>query len=152
MARMRHPSTLRSTMPLSATTAQPATPSRAGHSEWPGRASSTLLNQAPDILAPQRYAKRSSRGFGESSGLRYSRHGRGLVRFTLDDGEALTVPDEGLRRIYDSLWEISQEPGAVSTAALVIDESPLSPYVSRPVALTAAQRAVFRKALEQPHV
>lgn len=71
----------------------------------------------------------------------------GSVTFTLDGGERLVVPDDALRRIYDSLWEISREPGAVSTAALIIDMSRLPPYARRPVELTGPQSAVLRQAV-----
>jgi len=76
----------------------------------------------------------------------------GSVRFTLDDGETLVVPDDELRRMYESLWAMSREPGAISTAALVMDVSRLSPYGPRSVKLTTAQSAVFRKAVALLHV
>jgi hypothetical protein len=76
----------------------------------------------------------------------------GSVRFTLDDGETLIVPDDELRRIYESLWAMSRQPGAISTAALVMDVSRLSPFGPRSVELTAPQSAVFRKALALLHV
>jgi hypothetical protein len=61
------------------------------------------------------------------------------VRFALDDGEMLNAD---LRRIYDSLWEISDEPGAVSTAAIVVDVSRLRAYaVPRRVERPAERRA-----------
>jgi hypothetical protein len=75
----------------------------------------------------------------------------GSVSFTLDDGDMLRVPDEDLRQIYESLWKISHEPGAVSTAALVMDVSRLHPYARVPVALTAPQTAVLRKAVALLH-
>ena len=76
----------------------------------------------------------------------------GSVRFTLDDGETIIVPDDELRRIYESLWAMSNEHGAISTAALVMDVSRLSPYGTRSVELTIPQSAVFRKAVALLHV
>jgi hypothetical protein len=76
----------------------------------------------------------------------------GSVRFTLDDGETIIVPDDELRRIYESLWSMSHEHGAISAAALVMDVSRLSPYGPRTVELTTPQSTVFRKALALLHV
>jgi hypothetical protein len=39
-----------------------------------------------------------------------------LVKFTLDDGEPLSLPDENLRGIYDALWRRSGEPNALAPA------------------------------------
>jgi len=75
----------------------------------------------------------------------------GSVTFKLDDGETLIVPDDELRRLYDSLWEISDDAGAVSTAALVMDVSRLHAYARRPVELTSQQTAVLRKAAALLH-
>jgi hypothetical protein len=71
---------------------------------------------------------------------------RGLVSFTLDDGDTLPVRDENLRRVYETLWELAKEPGAVSTAALLMDARRLDPFVRKPISLTAPQSAVLRKA------
>jgi hypothetical protein len=73
---------------------------------------------------------------------------RGLVSFTLDDGGTLAIPDEDLRGIYELLWELAKEPGAVSTAALVMDARRLHPYIRQPIDLTTPQSAVLRKAVE----
>jgi hypothetical protein len=69
------------------------------------------------------------------------------VSFALDDGGTLTILDEDVQQIYDSLWEISDEPGAVSTAALMMSMSRLRPYARVPVGLTSPQSAVLRKAV-----
>ena len=76
----------------------------------------------------------------------------GSVRFTLDNGETIIVPDDELRRIYESLWAMNHEQGAISTAALVMDVSRLSPYGPRSVDLTHPQSTVFRKAVALLHV
>jgi hypothetical protein len=69
------------------------------------------------------------------------------VTFVLDDGETLPVPDENLRRVYDLLWDLRKEPGAVSTAALIMDAQRLDPFARRPIALTTPQSVVLRKAV-----
>jgi len=76
----------------------------------------------------------------------------GSVSFTLDHGETIIVPDDELRRIYESLWAMSHEPGAISTAAVVMDVSRLSPYGPRSVDLKHPQSTVFRKAVALLHV
>jgi hypothetical protein len=51
----------------------------------------------------------------------------GSVSFTFDDGGTLIVLDEDVRQVYDSLWGISGEPGAVATAAYLMSMSRLRP-------------------------
>ena len=70
----------------------------------------------------------------------------GSVKFTLDDGTTLAVAEGHLRQVYELLWNLAKEPGAVSTAALVMDARRLHPYVRQPIALTTPQSAVLRKA------
>jgi hypothetical protein len=60
----------------------------------------------------------------------------GSVSFTLDDGETLGVADEDLRRVYDVLWDLAKEPGAVSTAVLLMDAGRLRPFARMPISLT----------------
>jgi hypothetical protein len=62
-------------------------------------------------------------------------------------GDTLSVLDEDIERVHDSLWEICGEPGAVSTDALMMSMSRLRPYARVPVALTFRQSAVLRKAV-----
>lgn len=69
------------------------------------------------------------------------------IRFALDDGETLYVPDEDLRPVYEVLWDLAKEPGAVSTAALVMDARRLHPFHRQPIELTTTQSAVLRKAV-----
>jgi len=83
--------------------------------------------------------------------LRYSGMAGGSVSFTLDDGGTLEVPDADLRGIYDLLWELAKEPGAVSTAALLMDAWRLRPFTRRPIALTTPQSSVIRKAVARLH-
>jgi hypothetical protein len=75
----------------------------------------------------------------------------GSVNFTFDDGETLSVPDEDLRRVYDALWDLAKEPGAVSTAALLMDTWRLDPFTRRPISLTTSQSAVLRKTVALLH-
>jgi hypothetical protein len=69
------------------------------------------------------------------------------VRFTLEDGEALVIPDDELRRVYEELWQLAPRPGAVSTAALVHAVLLQSEFTRPPIELTAPQSAVLREAL-----
>jgi hypothetical protein len=71
----------------------------------------------------------------------------GSVSFTFDDGDAVSVPQGDLRRVYDALWDLAKGPGAVSTAALLMDAWRLHPFVRKPIALTTSQSAVLRRAL-----
>ena len=73
----------------------------------------------------------------------------GSVSFTLDDGEKLRVPDADLQRVYDMLWDLAKEPGAVSTAALLKDTWQQQPFARSPISLTTPQSAVLRKAIAQ---
>jgi hypothetical protein len=75
----------------------------------------------------------------------------GSVTFALDDGETLSLADEDLRPIYDALWGLAPESGAVSTAVLLKDAWRLSPFARKPIALTTPQGAVLRKAISLLH-
>jgi hypothetical protein len=76
----------------------------------------------------------------------------GSVSFTLDDGETLLVPDQDLRRVYETLWDLSAQPGAVSTAALLLEASRIQEFMRGRIELTTPQSAVLRKAVELLHV
>jgi hypothetical protein len=73
----------------------------------------------------------------------------GSIRFMLGDGEALIVPERDLRPVYERLWELASEPGAISTAALLMDASRQSELSRTTIALTPPQGAVLAKALKQ---
>jgi hypothetical protein len=77
--------------------------------------------------------------------------GGGSVSFTLDGGETLTVPDEDWSGVYEGLWGLSKEPGAVSTATLMMDARRLLPFHRR-IDLTRPQSVVLRKAVALLHV
>ena len=69
-----------------------------------------------------------------------------FISFTLNDGTTMIVPAPDWRRIYERLWDLSPEPGAVSTAALLLEASRLR--LRRPVELTSAQSEVLRRAVD----
>jgi hypothetical protein len=71
----------------------------------------------------------------------------GSVSFTLDDGETLAVADDDLRCVYDALWDLAKEPGAVTTAALLMDAGRRSPFARLPISLTSPQSSALRKAV-----
>ena len=72
---------------------------------------------------------------------------RGSVSFTLDDGGTLTVLDRDVQHVYEALWGISGEPGAVTTAAYLVSQSRVRPYARLRVGLTTPQSAALRKAV-----
>ena len=73
--------------------------------------------------------------------------GSASVRFTLDDGETLVVADEDIGRIYELLWGLAHEAGAVFTAALLIEASRTSEYACTPIKPTPPQSAALREAV-----
>lgn len=75
----------------------------------------------------------------------------GSVRFILDDGTALDVPAPDVRRLYELLWQLSEERGAVSTAAVLIGASRGSASPRTHVELTSPQSAVLREAVAMLH-
>ena len=70
-----------------------------------------------------------------------------VVEFRLPDGTWLTVPDSKLRRVYEALWDLSETPGAVSTAALLIDEGHRLPRNRHEVELDHRQADALRQAV-----
>jgi gamma-glutamyl:cysteine ligase YbdK (ATP-grasp superfamily) len=71
----------------------------------------------------------------------------GRVRFLLDNRETLVVADEDLRRVYDQLWRLAPQAGAVSTAAVVHAALRRSESALDLIELTATQSAVLRQAV-----
>lgn len=61
------------------------------------------------------------------------------VEFRLSDGTYLTVSDADTRGIYEALWDISDHTGAISTAALLIDEGRKRDRYRYPIRLNLAQ-------------
>jgi hypothetical protein len=70
----------------------------------------------------------------------------GPVRFTLDDGEVLTLPEDDLQEIYELLWRLAPKPGSVSTAALIRGAMQAS-ILGAPIALDRNQSAAMREAI-----
>jgi len=64
--------------------------------------------------------------------------------FRLAGGEFVRLDSDELRAVYDELWVLEGEPGAVTTAALVIHA--LRTTGTAPVELDERQSAVFRLA------
>jgi hypothetical protein len=54
------------------------------------------------------------------------------VRLKLVDGTTVIVERDDLRRVYEGLWTLSNAPGAVSTAALLLDEGGNTAATRRP--------------------
>jgi len=71
----------------------------------------------------------------------------GPVRFTLDGGETLTVSEKDVPRVYDRLWQLAPQPGAITTAAALHAAAQQSEFSRRPVELTATQAAMLRQAI-----
>jgi hypothetical protein len=69
------------------------------------------------------------------------------VQFRLSDGTFLIVQDSDLRRIYEELWDISDHHGAISTAALLIDEARKYGPHHYPIELNAAQSEALKEAV-----
>lgn len=67
------------------------------------------------------------------------------VEFRLDDGTKLLVPIADLRPIYEALWDLSNVPGAISTAALLMDEGHKLARYRYPVELNRPQSDVLRQ-------
>jgi hypothetical protein len=70
-----------------------------------------------------------------------------VIDFRLSDGTSLRVQDEQLRQIYQALWDLSDVPGAISTAAMLMHEGNQSARFRHPIELNAAQGDVLRQAL-----
>ena len=71
-----------------------------------------------------------------------------FVEFRLTDGTSLLVPEAELRHLYEVLWDLSDTPGAVSTAALLMDEARKYARYRHPVELTVAQGNALRQAAD----
>ena len=70
------------------------------------------------------------------------------VEFRLSDGTSRLVQEADLRRIYEELWDLSDHHGAISTAALLIDEARnYGRYRSYPIELNADQSEALREAI-----
>jgi hypothetical protein len=72
----------------------------------------------------------------------------GSVHFVLADDESLIVPGGDVRRVYEMLLDLCAQPGALSTAALLIDASRL-PDTSGAIHLTSPQSSALRQVVAQ---
>jgi len=72
----------------------------------------------------------------------------GPVHFTLDDGARLLVPADELRTIYDLLWDLAPEPGAISTAAVLLEAARARSGRRPSVELTDTQSTALRRAVD----
>jgi hypothetical protein len=70
----------------------------------------------------------------------------GPVRFNLDDGELLTLAGSELSEVYEQLWKIAPQKGAISVAAM-IRVSVRSKLMGSPVDLNEPQSAAMREAV-----
>lgn len=70
------------------------------------------------------------------------------VYFDLADGTALTVERDDIRRVYDELWRLSKVPGAVSTAALLLDGAGRHSRHRYRIDLNRVQSAALRSAID----
>jgi hypothetical protein len=75
----------------------------------------------------------------------------GPVRFTLADGEMLSVPETDLQHVYELLWQLALTPGAISLAAVIRGVSRPEVRYGAPIDLTAQQSAALRKAMALLH-
>ena len=71
----------------------------------------------------------------------------GPVRFNLDGRETLTVAEKDVARVYDLLWQLAPQPGAITTAAALHAAALQSEFSRLPVELTATQAAMLRQAI-----
>jgi hypothetical protein len=70
------------------------------------------------------------------------------VTFELADGTTVIVERNDLRGVYEALWDLSRVPGAISTAALLLDEAGRPRNSRPPVNLNQSQSDVLRRALD----
>ena len=73
------------------------------------------------------------------------------VRFLLVDGESVELRNDVLQDAYRALWDLAPEPGAVSTAALLMHEMKQAAVTRKTIELTAPQSAVLREAMSRLH-
>ena len=69
------------------------------------------------------------------------------LRFALNDGELLTIPEAQVSEIYELLWQLAPRKGAVSVAAAIRGMSGDPARYGPPIDLTAPQSAALREAV-----
>lgn len=73
----------------------------------------------------------------------------GSVWFDLADGTTVIVEGSDLRRVYEELWTLADRPGAISTAAMLLDEGGKHRHYAEAVGLNQPQSDALRRALDQ---
>lgn len=73
----------------------------------------------------------------------------GSVRFKLVGGTTVIVERDDLRRVYEELWTLSNAPGAVSTAALLLDEGGKHRRYPEAVNLNRPQSDALKRVLDR---
>jgi hypothetical protein len=71
------------------------------------------------------------------------------VRVGLDGGGTMDMSDDAVQRVYEELWALAAERGAVTTAAMLLGELRKPDVARRTVELTSAQSAVLRQAVSR---
>ena len=72
----------------------------------------------------------------------------GFVRFDLADHTTVIVERDDLQRIYEELWVLSDVPGAITTAALLINQMGRHPPFRETVNLDSSQSTALRRAVD----
>jgi hypothetical protein len=72
------------------------------------------------------------------------------VRLTLHDGELLIIASGDVDRVYENLWRLAPESGAVTLAGILVAESRGQMRRRYPLDLTEAQSAIIREAIAMP--
>jgi hypothetical protein len=70
-----------------------------------------------------------------------------VVEFRLCDGTYLVIPRADFMGVYEALWGLSAERGAISTAALLMEGARKSARHRHSVELTIAQGDVLKQAV-----
>ena len=73
------------------------------------------------------------------------------VQFDLADGTSVAVESSDYRRVYEGLWKLSDVPGAISTATLLLGAT-RRPGYPHGVDLDAAQSAALRSAIHHSKI
>jgi hypothetical protein len=86
-----------------------------------------------------------------SSDRRIAGYGRSVtadvVEFGLPDGTSLKIPDSDLQRVYEALWDLAGTPGAIATAAMLIDEEHRPMPYRHPVELNDREADALKQAV-----
>jgi hypothetical protein len=75
----------------------------------------------------------------------------GPVRFTLDDGQTLTLVEDDLAQVYELCWKLAPKAGAISVAALIRGAARANVTAGLPIELDMSQSAAMREAVAMLH-